>query len=87
MEWNGQDGFRWNATLKVRRKTEPKCWLAIICAKSFSRKQAIARKRLERAQDRDGLHIDMRVVAAQMKEFALPASEQKVPFPFCLFLM
>lgn len=34
------------------------------------RKEVIARKRLERAQDRDGLDIDMRDVAQMMRVFS-----------------
>uniref|UniRef100_A0A7S4KTZ3 G-patch domain-containing protein n=1 Tax=Guillardia theta TaxID=55529 RepID=A0A7S4KTZ3_GUITH len=39
--------------------------------KQRRRKEAIARKRLERSQDRDGLHIDIVDIARQMEEFRL----------------
>ena len=37
--------------------------------KDRRRKEVIARKRLERAQDKDGLHVEMRVIASQMLDF------------------
>lgn len=37
------------------------------------RKEVIARKRLERAQDRDGLHVDLAEIAQRMLDFASSA--------------
>ena len=37
--------------------------------KDRRRKEVIARKRLERAQDKDGLHVEVRVIASQMLDF------------------